>query len=77
MTLIDELAAKIVTLDSEEQESLWERVIQLNSQKGLETLSKKYRERLAIEGKLDKTADAIMSELKKLREDIAASDYQP
>jgi hypothetical protein len=31
---------------------------------------------LAAEGKLDQTADAVMAEIKKLREEIAANDYQ-
>jgi hypothetical protein len=73
---IDELATTIAALDPEEQEALWEKVAELNFQRGLETLSQKYRARLAAEGKLDQTADTVMAELKKLREDIAANDYR-
>jgi len=73
---IDALAAEIATLDPEEQETLWEKVAELNFQRGLEDLSRRYRARLAAEGKLDQTADAIMADLRQLREDIAAHDYQ-
>jgi hypothetical protein len=73
---IDALAAEIAMLDPEEQETLWEKVAELNFQRGLEGLSQTYRARLAAEGKLDQTADAIMAELKQLREDIAAHDYR-
>jgi hypothetical protein len=73
---IDESATKIATLDPAEQEVLWEKVAELNFQRGLEMLSQKYRARLAAEGKLDQTADTVMAELKKLREDIVANDYR-
>ena len=73
---IDELAAAIATLDPADQEALWEKVAALNFQRGLEALAQKYRARLAAEGKLDQTADAVMAELKRIREDIAANDYQ-
>jgi hypothetical protein len=73
---IDELATKIATLNTADQEALWEKVAELNFQRGLEALSQKYRARLAAEGKLDQTADTVMAELKKLREEIAANDYR-
>jgi hypothetical protein len=73
---IDALAAEIATLDPEEQETLWEKVAALNFQRGLEDLSRAYRARLAAAGKLNQTAEAVMAELKQLREDIAAHDYR-
>lgn len=73
---IDELAEEIATLDPTEQETLWEKVAELNFQRGLKDLSQKYRERLAAAGRLDETAEAVMAELKQLREDIAAHDYR-
>ncbi len=73
---IDELAAEIVTLEPEAQETLWERVAELNFQRGLKDLSQTYRARLAAEGELDKTAEVVLAELKQLREDIAAHDYR-
>lgn len=73
---LDALAEEIATLDPEEQETLWAKVAELNFQRGLEGLSRMYRARLAAEGKLDQTADAIMADLRQLREDIAAHDYQ-
>ena len=71
---IDALAEEIATLAPEEQETLWEKVAELTFQRGLKELSQTYRARLAAEGKLDQTADAVMAELKQLREDIAAHD---
>ena len=74
--IIDELAKKIATLDPAEQELLLERVAELNFQRGLEALSQKYRERLAKQGELDQKADEIMTELERVREEIAANDYR-
>jgi hypothetical protein len=73
---LDELATQIATLDPAEQDALWERVAELNFQRGLEMLAQKYRARLAAEGTLAQTADTVMAELKKLREEIATSDYR-
>jgi hypothetical protein len=73
---LDELATQIATLDPAEQDALWEKVAALNFQRGLETLAQKYRARLAVEGTLAQSADTVMAELKKLREEIAANDYR-
>ena len=73
---LDELDTQIATLYPAEQEALWEKVAGLNFQRGLEDLAPKYRARLAAESTLDKTADIVMAELKKLREAIAADDYR-
>jgi len=73
---IDALAAEIATLDPEEQETLWEKVAELNFRRGLKDLSRMYRARLAAQGKLDQTADTVMADLKQLREDIASHDYR-
>ena len=71
---LDALAEEIATLDPTDQQTLWEKVAELNFQRGLEDLSRTYRARLAAEGKLDQTAHAVMAELKQLREDIAVHD---
>ncbi|MGQ9630158.1 MAG: hypothetical protein ACUVXI_07550 [bacterium] len=73
---IDELAEEIVALDSSEQEILLKKIADLNFQKGLKALSEKYRARLAQEGKLDQKADEILGELRRIREEIATSDYR-
>ena len=73
---LDELATKITALNPVEQDALWEKVAELNFQRGLEALAQKYRARLAAEGMLDQTAETVMAELKKLREEIAADDYR-
>jgi hypothetical protein len=73
---IDELAEQIVSLDSLEQEMLLDLVAELKFQRGLKALSDKYRARLAREGKLDQRADEVLAELRRIREDIAASDYR-
>jgi hypothetical protein len=73
---IDTLATTIAALDPAEQDAVWEKVAELNFQRGLEALAQKYRARLAAAGTLDQTADTVMAELKKLREEIAANDYR-
>jgi hypothetical protein len=73
---LDELATQIAALDPADQDALWEKVAELNFQRGLEARAQKYRARLVVEGTLDQTADAVMTELKKLREKIAADDYR-
>ena len=72
---IDELAKRIVALDVFEQETLLDKVAELNFQHGLESLSQKYRERLAQERKLSQSAEEIMAELKQVREEITNSEY--
>lgn len=76
LSTIDELAAAISTLELAEQEALWEKVADLNLQRGVEELSQKIRVRLTAEGKMGQTADEVMAELKSMREDIAANDYR-
>ena len=73
---VDELAQQIAALGPLEQEELLERVADLNFQRGLEALSQKYRERLAVAGKLNQKADEVMAELGQIREGIAANEYR-
>ena len=73
---IEDLAVQIVSLAPADQEALLEKVADLNYQYGLEQLSLRYRERLACEDQLHKKADKIMEELGKIRENIAAHEYQ-
>jgi hypothetical protein len=73
---LDELAQRIVALDRTAQEALLEKVAELNFQRGLEALARKYRERLAREGKLDQSTADLMAELEQVREALAAHDYQ-
>ena len=72
---LDELAQQIVALDRTAQEALLEKVAELNFQRGLEALARKYRERLARAGKLDQSTADIMAELEQVREALAAHDY--
>ena len=73
---VDELAEQVAALGPSEQEELLERVANLNFQRGLEGLSQKYRERLAVAGKLNQKADEVMADLEQIREKIAANEYQ-
>jgi hypothetical protein len=73
---LDALAEEIATLDPIDQQTLWEKVAELNFQRGLEDLARTYQARLAAEGKLDQSAETVMAELKQLREGIAAHDYR-
>jgi hypothetical protein len=75
MQSIEDLANAITSLSPTEQQSLLEKVAQLNLQKGLRELSEKYRARLAREGKLDIPTDEVWNELHRLREEIANRDY--
>lgn len=73
---IDELAEQIATLNRTEREALFEKVAELAFRRGLETLARQYRERLAYEGKLDQKADEVMAELERIREEVSAHDYR-
>ena len=72
---IDQLAEQIAALNRGEQEALLEKVAELNFQRGIEALSRQYRERLAQEGKLNQKAAEVMAELERVREEIAAHEY--
>jgi hypothetical protein len=73
---IDELAEQIATLDRTEREALFKKVAELAFRRGLETLARQYRERLAYEGNLDQKADEVMAELERIREEVSAHDYR-
>ena len=73
---VDELAEQVAALGPSEQEEFLERVANLNFRRGLEMLSRKYRERLASAGKLNQKADEVMADLEQIREKIAANEYQ-
>ncbi|MFQ5638829.1 MAG: hypothetical protein ACE5IR_12625 [bacterium] len=57
-------------------EFLSEKVKALQFQRELEALSQAYRKRLSKEGKLDQTAEEVIAELKRTREEIAADEYR-
>jgi hypothetical protein len=65
---------KSKALDAEEHLSEKDRKLQF--QQELQALSQAYRARLAKEGKLEQTAEEVMAELKKTREEIAANEYR-
>jgi len=73
---LNELAEQIATLNPREQESLLEKVADLNFQHGLEALSRKYRERLEKEGKSHQQAHEVLEELEQIRDAVAAHDYR-
>lgn len=75
MQSIDELAREITALDPSQQQTLLEKVAQLNLQKGLLDLSEKYRARLAREHRLNISSEEVWAELHRIREEIAAHDY--
>jgi hypothetical protein len=53
MQSIDDLANVITEMDPAEQQTLWDKVAQLNFRKGLHDLAEKYRARLAREDQLN------------------------
>ncbi|MGH2542360.1 MAG: hypothetical protein ACRDIB_06180 [Ardenticatenaceae bacterium] len=72
---IEELAEAIASLEPSKQEELLNRVAALNFRKGLEQLSKRYRNRLAAEDTLKQKAAEVLSNLKEVREQIASDEY--
>ena len=75
MQSIDELAREIIDLTPSQQQTLLERVAQLNLQKGLRELAEKYRACLKAKGQLDVPSEQVLAELHRLREEIAINDY--
>jgi hypothetical protein len=75
MQSIDDLASVITNLDPSEQQTLLDKVAQLNFQKGLHDLAEKYRARLARADQLNATTEQIWIELHRIREEIARHDY--
>lgn len=73
---IKELAEQIAILELSEQEELLEKVADLNYHRGLKKLSQRYRERLSAAGQMDQKAEEVMAELGRIREEIAAREYQ-
>ncbi len=69
------LANEIASLDEQEQRAVLVRVAELNFRRGLNALSDQYRERLRQAGRIDQTAEEVLAELRRLREELAASDY--
>jgi len=75
MQSIDDLANVITDLDPSEQQTLLDKVAQLNFQKGLHDLADRCRARLARESQLDVSSEQVMIELNQIREQIAENDY--
>jgi hypothetical protein len=72
---VEILAEEITSLDEQEQNALWECVVELNFRRGLHDLSEQYRKRLKEQGELDHSVDEIWMDLKRIREEIAKHDY--
>jgi hypothetical protein len=75
MQSIDDLANVITDLDPSEQQTLLDKVAQLNFQKGLHDLADRCRVRLARESQLKVPSEQIWIELHRTREQIAEHDY--
>lgn len=75
MQSIDELAHTITNLAPADQEALLEKVAQMNFHKGLADLAGKYRARLASENCLDISAELVLAELQRIREEVVSRDY--
>jgi len=72
---VENLAAKIVALEEHDQQTLWVRVVELNFRRGLYDLSGRYRERLQRQRELDRSVEDVLTELSRIREEIATHDY--
>ena len=75
MQSLDDLANVITDLDPSEQQTLLDKVAQLNFQRGLHNLSEEYRARLARQSQLNSPPEKIWIELHRIREEIAQHDY--
>lgn len=58
------------------EDSILEEMQERYLQQELEALSQSYRTRLAEEGKLEQSAEEVMTTLKKTREEIAENEYR-
>jgi hypothetical protein len=72
---IEELAENIANLDPKIQENLLEKVTELNFQRGLNNLMKKYQQRLKNEKEFEQNSKKILEKLKQIRAEVAAEDY--
>jgi hypothetical protein len=72
---VEELAQQIASLEESDLEALLERVEELSFRRGIDALSDRYRNRLQRQGKLDEGAEAILLELKQIRQEIASREY--
>jgi len=75
LTHLEKLAEEIVASKEEDQRRLLEEVARFNYQRGLQRLSKLYRDRLKKERKLGQTAEDILKELRGARERVADREY--
>jgi hypothetical protein len=73
-TKLETLASEIAALGEQEQRQLLQRISELNFRRGLSALSDQYRERLRQVGRLDQSADQVLAELRRIREEMAAGD---
>ncbi|MGH7455679.1 MAG: hypothetical protein ACRENG_30265 [bacterium] len=72
---VDEFAQEIASWESTRQETLLQKLVDLNYRRGLKALSEKIQKRLIAEGKLHQSVDEIFAELARVREAVAADDY--
>lgn len=75
MQSIDDLAHTITELAPADQQELLEKVAKLNFKKGLADLARKYRTRLASENCLDTSAEQVLAELQRIRQEVVSRDY--
>ena len=75
MSKVEKLAEEITSLDEQDQNALWECVVELNFRRGLRDLSEQYRKRLKEQGELDRSVNEIFTDLKRIREEIAKCEY--
>jgi hypothetical protein len=72
---VDEVAQEIASWEIEQQENLFQKLVDLNYRRGLKALSEKIKKRLKAQGKLNQSIDEIFAELAQTRETVAADDY--
>ena len=75
VTKIEQLTEEVAALTPEEQKLLFERVADLAWRRGLRELSEMYTSRLAREGRLADPPEAVLEELRRVREEVASREY--
>lgn len=72
---VDEVAQEIANWEAAQQQTLLQKLVDLNYRRGLKELSEKIQNRLRDEGKLDQSVDEIFAELAQVRGAVVANDF--
>ena len=72
---VEELARQIALLDESQVRALLARLEELSTRHEVLAISARYRKRLEEQGELNESAEEILKNLKRIREEIASHEY--